>query len=234
MQFSAVIFDFNGVLLWDSPFHEEAWQTTALTLRRLRLSEQEIAEHVHGRPIAYTLGYLTGRSVVGQELADLTELKESLYRRLCLEHPERFVLSPGAIPLLEALEARHVAHTIATSSEITNLRFFVDRLALANWFAPRLIVYDDGSMPGKPAPDIYLKAAQRLGTPPAQCIVVEDSLSGIEAARAAGIGHIIAIGPRERHAGLRECAGVAEVIESLAEFPLALVVPGAREAENSF
>lgn len=223
MQFSAVIFDFNGVLLWDSPFHEEAWQTTALTLRRVRLTEAEIAEHVHGRPISYTLGYLTGRNITGQELADLTELKESLYRRLCLEHPERFVLSPGAIPLLETLEARRIAHTIATSSEITNLRFFVEKLALTNWFAPKLIVYDDGSMHGKPAPDIYLKAAERLGVEPAQCIVVEDSLSGIEAARAAGIGYIIAIGPREQHAGLLRCAGVTRVIESLEEFPLALL-----------
>ena len=223
MQFSAVIFDFNGVLLWDSPFHEEAWQVAAQTLRRVRLTPAEFAEHVHGRPIAYTLGYLTGRSIAGQELADLTELKESLYRRLCLEHPGQFVLSPGAIALLEALEPHRIAHTIATSSEITNLRFFVEHLALARWFDRTLIVYDDGHMAGKPAPDIYLQAAQRLGVAPAQCIVVEDSLSGIESARAAGIGYVIALGPRERHAQLRACPGVAQVIESLEEFPRALL-----------
>lgn len=225
MHFSAVIFDFNGVLLWDSPFHEEAWQVAAQTLRRLRLSPAEFAEHVHGRPISYTLGYLTGRKICGQELVDLTELKESLYRRLCLEHPERFVLSPGAIPLLENLMRGRVAHTIATSSEITNLRFFVEKLALANWFDPTLIAYDDGHMAGKPAPDIYLRAAAKLGVEPAQCVVVEDSLSGIESARQAGMGCIIALGPEEQHATLRACPGVSQAIVSLEQFPLDLLPP---------
>jgi beta-phosphoglucomutase-like phosphatase (HAD superfamily) len=76
-------------------------------------------------------------------------------------------------------------------------------------------VYDDGSRPGKPAPDIYLHAAHTLGLPPANCVVVEDSVSGLQAAHAAGIGHIVALGPPPTHERLRQTAGVCQVIPSL-------------------
>ena len=61
------------------------------------------------------------------------------------------------------------------------------------WFDPRRIVYDDGTFPGKPAPDIYLRAAERIGLSPSRCIVAEDARSGIEAARRAGAGIIVAV-----------------------------------------
>ena len=58
------------------------------------------------------------------------------------------------------------------------------------WFDPRRIVYDDGTFSGKPAPDIYLRAAERIGLSPSRCIVAEDAPVGIEAARRAGMSVI--------------------------------------------
>ena len=81
------------------------------------------------------------------------------------------------------------------------------------------IVHDDGRLPGKPAPDVYLEAARRLGLPPAACVVVEDSRSGLAAAHAAGIGHIVALGPAAEQDALRALPGVARVISSLAALP---------------
>jgi len=83
--------------------------------------------------------------------------------------------------------------------------------------------YDNGSTPGKPAPDMYLEAARRIGLEPAQCIVVEDSDSGIKAAHAAGIGFIVALGPADTHHGLTKLKGVNRVVESLEEFPVELL-----------
>ncbi len=69
----------------------------------------------------------------------------------------------------------------------------------------------------KPAPDIYLQAARNLAVAPAHCVVVEDSRSGIQAAYAAGIGHIIALGPSQGHAQLTCLEGVDKVVENLAQ-----------------
>jgi HAD superfamily hydrolase (TIGR01509 family) len=211
------------VLLWDAALHVRAWNAVAKELRGREMSDDEASLHMLGRPNAYIASYLAGRTVTGQQLRELSERKESLYRRLCLEDPESFVLSPGAAELLQALKERAVPRTIATSSEQTNLDFFVTHLGLARWFDTTQIVYDDGRRPGKPAPDVYLEAAHNIGVPPAECVVVEDAIAGVEAARAAGIGYIIGIGPSDVCATLEACDGVAATIASLAGFPRELL-----------
>jgi HAD superfamily hydrolase (TIGR01509 family) len=134
------------------------------------------------------------------------------------------VLSPGAEDLLAALARARVARTIATSSEITNVRFFIEHLRLDRWFDTDKIVYDDGSRPGKPAPDVYLAAAQRIGVAAGDCVVVEDAVSGVESARAAGIRCIVGIGGAEGHARLLESQGAARVIDTLMDFPRELLL----------
>jgi beta-phosphoglucomutase-like phosphatase (HAD superfamily) len=77
----------------------------------------------------------------------------------------------------------------------------------------------DGVRPGKPAPDVYLAAARNIGIVPSECVVVEDAVSGLAAAYAAGIGYIVAIGARAEFPRLLACDGVAVAIESLRDFP---------------
>ena len=219
MTYQGIIFDFNGVLLLDARFHELSWQAVALKLRGTEMTDEEFALHMHGRTNGYVHSYLAGRSIEGQELRDLVQVKESLYRELCLQHPRAFVLSPGAVDLLDTLATRGVARNIATSSELSNLDFFRQHLALDRWFDFTNIVYDDGVRDGKPAPDMYLAAARNIGLSPQQCVVIEDAISGIQSAHAAGIGFIIGLGLPATHAKLLAQEGVAAVIESLAHFP---------------
>ncbi|MEC5387287.1 HAD family phosphatase [Uliginosibacterium sp. H3] len=219
MTFKGIIFDFNGVLLWDAHLHELAWQRFARELRGTEFTPEEFLAHVHGRTNSHILSHLTGRTLMGEELHTLTQAKESFYRRLCLEQPEVFKLSPGAIELLDFLVAHNVPRTIATASERTNLDFFIQHLQLAGWFDTELIVYDDGTFPGKPAPDMYARAASNLKLPPQECIVVEDAISGFRSAQAAGIGHIVALGPLTSSERLAACEGVSAVITSLSELP---------------
>lgn len=118
---------------------------------------------------------------------------------------------------IDIIASRRIPHTIATASEKTNVLFFFEHLQLDKWFDVEKVVYDDGTLPGKPAPDIYLRVAQKLGLNPNDCIVVEDAQSGIKSAESAGIGKIVALGPQERHTQLLQLKGVDEVISNLSE-----------------
>jgi HAD superfamily hydrolase (TIGR01509 family) len=219
MRFQGIVFDFNGVLWWDTHLQDLSWQQFSAGLRGTPLSAAEMSVHVYGRNNRYTLEYLTGRAIEAGELDELVQEKEAVYRRLCLAEGEKFRLSPGAVELLDWLAARHIPRTIATASERTNLDFFVSHLHLDRWFDVERIVYDDGTRPGKPAPDLYLQAAAAIRLAPRRCVVVEDSQSGLRAARAAGAGYLIALGPADRHAQLAGSEGVSLVIETLGQVP---------------
>ncbi len=218
MHFTGVIFDFNGVLLWDAHLHFEAWQESAVLLRGKALTEGEFRLHVHGRTNSSILTYLVG-PIDREEEARLVQVKESAYRALCLSRAADFVLSPGAPELLDHLAERGTPMTIATASEASNVDFFFQHLKLGRWFERDRVTYDNDLLAGKPAPDIYLAAARCLGLHPGLCIVVEDAVSGLAAAYAAGIGYIIALGPHEEHQRLKAYAGVNQVIEDLRAFP---------------
>jgi beta-phosphoglucomutase-like phosphatase (HAD superfamily) len=192
--YRGLIFDFNGVLWWDNALQEEAWRLFAGEVRERPFTEAEMAVHMHGRPNSDVLAYLLDRPLEAAQVAAYTQQKEAIYRRLCLAQGDGFRLSPGAVTLLDFLQAHAIPHTIATASEKSNLDFFIHHLQLKRWFDPAQIVYDDGTFPGKPAPDIYQKAAANLGLPPSACVVVEDSQAGLRAAHAAGIGYLVALG----------------------------------------
>lgn len=217
--YAGIIFDFNGVLLWDTELHEQVWRDFSRMLRGTPLSPDEIRHRVHGRPNKTILEYILGKTLRENEAHKLIREKESRYRRLCLERPDEFTLSPGAEKLLDWLVEHNIPHTIATASEQVNVKFFIERLCLAKWFDPDKIVLDDGRLPGKPAPDIYLKAAENLDLSPSHCVVVEDSVSGIEAAYRAGIGRIYALGPKEQHQRLQALEGTCQAICHVGEIP---------------
>jgi beta-phosphoglucomutase len=208
-----VLFDCNGVLLLDSHLQEQAWQEMARPLRGRELSEHEIRHVVHGRTNRDILAHLLGRAPSAAELAELAEQKEAAYRRDCLAAGDVFRLASGAEPLLDRLRAAGVPRAIATSSPRANVDFFVAHLELERWFTREAIVHDDGSFPGKPAPDIYRIAAARLQLAPAACVVIEDAVSVVEAARRAGCCRVIAIGGAAPD-------GVALAIERLDQFPI--------------
>ena len=129
--------------------------------------------------------------------------------------------SLGFVSLANLPKLRHnIPHTIATASGKENMDFFFEHLYLDRWFARAQIIYDDGSRPGKPAPETYLQAAMNLRLKPADCVVVEDSLSGIQSAQTAGIGYIIALGPVDQQARLRGLDGVDRVVDNLGKLDL--------------
>lgn len=214
-KYRGLIFDFNGVLLLDQPLHDRIWSQIAVGIRGKELTEDEIRKLFHGRTNKSVLEYLLGRTIEGDELETWITKKESQYQEVAKQLGSEYRLSLGATELLDALKARNIPFTIATSSPKMNVDFFNKVLHLDRWFDMTKVVHDDNTFPSKPAPDIYLRAAEKLSLKPEDCVVIEDARSGIASAHAAGIGHIIAIGPKESHESLRKIMGVSEIIETL-------------------
>ncbi|HEX2952569.1 MAG TPA: HAD family phosphatase [Bacillota bacterium] len=228
MHYKGIIFDFNGTLFWDSDKHTVAWKTMAAKLRREALTDEEMVQKLQGRPNPAIIEYLSGKRLDDANIFAISMEKEQIYRQLCHDDPHGCRLAPGASELLDFLKKHNIPRTIATSSERTNLDFYLETFKLAQWFDPNRIVYDDGSIvAGKPAPDIYFKAADWLHLKPQDCIVVEDSLAGIRSAYRAGIGYIVAIGPEEKRA---ELTGIPEkniVISDFSELDRKILLPNA-------
>ncbi len=220
MRYRGVIFDFNGVLLWDTLWHDEAWKNVSGDLRGIPFSEEEMQNNVHGKANKDVFSYVLGKDIDGDELHSHIKMKETAYQGIALSKADDFRLSPGAENLFELLKENRIPFTIGTSSPEINVRFYVHNLHLDKWFNVEKIAFDDGTVPGKPAPDIFLRAAEKISVPIEKCVVIEDSRSGIKAAQNAGAGKIIGLGPREKHTDLMSI-GAHKTIESLAEMSLA-------------
>lgn len=195
MNFKGILFDFNGTLFLDSPLHEEAWIAMAAKLRLEPLTVEEFQLHGHGRTNKTIITYLLGREPNMEEFQAIVEEKEAMYRNRCLKHPESFKLAPGVISLLDEVKAAGIPTTIATGSYAPNVDFYFEHLNLGKWFCRDWVVLDDGTYPGKPAPDIWHLASGKLGLQAGECLVFEDSYSGIKAAYDAGIVKIVAVEP---------------------------------------
>lgn len=218
MKYAGVIFDFNGTLFFDSDKQEASWRSYSEKVRGYPLSEEEMLYNMHGRPNKAVLEYLTGQPIEQERLLKMGQEKEQCYRDMCMEDIQNVKLTPGAVELFEFMTVQKIPFTIATASEIVNVRFFFEIFELDKWFAFEKVVYDDGVIRGKPEPDIYLQAAAKIGIAPRKCIVIEDALSGIEAAYRADIGKIVAIGPQCNHEHLKKNRGVSAVITDFTEF----------------
>ena len=218
MKYKGIIFDYNGTLFFDSKKHYDAWKLFSKQLRGYEFSDDEMRNHMFGRTNEDIISYAIGKKPDRELCQKLAKEKESLYRQMCLKDRENFHFAPYATDFLDFLCEKNIPHTIATMSEKDNVDFYIKEMNLPKWFDVSKIVYDDGTIPGKPAPDIYLKAAKNLNLLPEQCIVVEDAVSGIKAAKNAGIGYIVAIASLESKELYKNMSEVNEIISVYSQF----------------
>ena len=218
MKYKGIIFDYNGTLFYESKKHYDAWKLFSKQLRGYEFSDDEMRNHMFGRTNEDIISYAIGKKPDRELCQKLAKEKESLYRQMCLKDRENFHFAPYATDFLDFLCEKNIPHTIATMSEKDNVDFYIKEMNLPKWFDVSKIVYDDGTIPGKPAPDIYLKAAKNLNLLPEQCIVVEDAVSGIKAAKNAGIGYIVAIASLESKELYKNMSEVNEIISDYSQF----------------
>jgi beta-phosphoglucomutase-like phosphatase (HAD superfamily) len=209
------IFDFNGTLFWDADKHLRAWKIFAREKCGEELSDERYFENMEGRNDRHAFAYLFGQGMSEEKILELTEIKEAMYRASCFEDRENMKLAEGAPKLFDFLAARGIPRTIATASCKSNVDFYVKEFLLSKWFDASKIIYDDGTIPGKPAPDFYARAARAIGVPARECVVAEDSVPGVMSAHRAGAGHIVVVAPGERR---RMFEGMDEVGAIIADF----------------
>ena len=218
MFYKGIIFDFNGTLFWDSEKHLEAWREFSKRLRSYPFTDEEMRDYMFGRTNEDIIAYLIGKRPTKELVETFGQEKEAVYRQMCRDDAENTHLAPYAVEFLNWLKENNIPRTIATMSEKANVDFYIQEFNLAKWFDIDKIVYADGKIKGKPAPDIYLKAAQNLGFKPQDCVIVEDAVSGIEAARAAGAGKIVAIASMESPDLYKKIPAVDLIINDFKDF----------------
>ncbi|MBD5135984.1 MAG: HAD family phosphatase [Lachnospiraceae bacterium] len=205
-----IIFDFNGTMFFDEKFQNMSWRNFLEKKTNRFITDDEFQEYIHGRNVDTTLSYFLNQTFSRNEIIKLEEEKEFIYRSMCLESPD-FKLADGLPEFLDELTKRKIPITIATASGYTNVKFFFEYLHLDNWFIIDNVVFNDGTLNGKPEPDLYLKAAKNIGADINKCIIFEDSKSGIESARRANAYKIIGVASMQSPKALLE-SGVAATI----------------------
>ena len=213
-----IIFDFNGTLYWDSQLHYDAWLEFSKMIRGASFTQEEMRANMFGHTNSDIIEYAIGKKPTPEMVEKYAKEKEALYRKRCLEKPEEFKLADGAIELLDYLKENNVPRTIATMSEWDNVEFYIKEFGLEKWFDLDKIVYSDGSFAGKPAPDIFLIAAKKIGVEPKDCVVIEDALAGINSAKNAGIGEIYAMASLEPIEFYQNVEGLSGILKNFHEF----------------
>jgi len=185
------IFDLDGVLTDTAEYHYRGWKRLAQE-ENLPFSRED-NEHLRGIPRRESLMLiLKDRRVPETKIVEMMARKNNYYLELIREISPRDLL-PGARELLE--EIHRAGLKIALGSASKNAAEVLDRLGIRSLFDA---ISDGHSVERqKPAPDLFLHAAQQLGHSPRECVVIEDAAAGIEAARAGGF-YSIGLGPAER------------------------------------
>ena len=177
---STCIFDMDGVLIDSGAHHRSAWRAL---LDELGIqAEPEFWRLTIGRPAEEAVPLLLGRRMPSSEARRLALRKRDLYAGFAA----RGLLSvPGVAEFVGTLVRLGVPRAVGTSATRGDVENLLGALALRPHF--EIIVTAEDVRFGKPDPEVYLECARRLGAPPAVCLVFEDSLVGVQAARSAGM-----------------------------------------------
>ena len=178
----AVIWDLDGVVIDSEEDHKKAWQRLA----------RETGKEFSDEQFAATFGWRNDAivptvwgTVTNEELQELADRKEMYYRDY-VRQTVSFL--PGAQELMSALHEAGYPQAIGSSAPIANIELIKEVLGLERYI--NAFVSGETVPHGKPAPDIFLKAAKELAIEPKQCLVIEDAVAGVAAARAGGMSSI--------------------------------------------
>jgi HAD superfamily hydrolase (TIGR01509 family) len=206
-----VIFDCDGVLV-DSEIVSFEAESAAFAEVGIDVTGEELLARFLGMSSASIFAAIEAER--GVRLP--ADFPARAARRIREAFEQRLRPIPGVGELLESLALRKC---VASSSEPARIRHSLALARLLHHFEPHIFSATQVKR-GKPAPDLFLLAAESMGTPPGRCLVIEDSVAGITAARAAGMAVLGFSGGghcRDGHAGRLRSAGAAEVCATMAE-----------------
>ena len=180
MKVEGAVFDLDGTLVDNIRFHFEAFRVLA-SRHGVAAMDDATFQSFNGLKNEDIFPRFLGRELTRKEIAALSEEKESTYRAL---YAPKLVPHRGATELLDRLRSAGVKLAVASSAPPANRSMVLDGLAWSERFDA--VVASEG-LRGKPAPDIFLAAADGMGVAPTACVAFEDAANGIRAAAAAGM-----------------------------------------------
>lgn len=188
----AVIFDFNGTLFWDSEINYQSWCNFIKKNLNKEYTREDFSV-LNGRTTAETLEILYNKKLDIEKINKLTTEKDREYLNIINQDIKSVTLAPGVENLINNLIEKNIKIAIATSAQPSIMVEYEKIFKLSRFFEEKLIISNDGSYPSKPDPSIYIEAIKRLNVNPKDCVVFEDTKSGIISAFKAKIGKIIAV-----------------------------------------
>lgn len=200
----AVIFDMDGVLIDSHPIHREAWRELLCILDKPQC-ESQLDFILEGAKREEILRHFLG-DLEQHKIAEYSRMKENLFRKK-MDHVRTL---PGVEEFLGELRLASIPRAIATSATRSRTHDMLQRLGLIENFSA--IVTGDDVHKGKPDPAVFEMAARWLGLAPAQVVVFEDAVSGVQAAKAAGM-KCVGIGEGQRLQKLREAGAELVVLD---------------------
>jgi beta-phosphoglucomutase len=210
----AVVFDFDGVIVRSEPLHYRTF-CEALAPLGIRIEKGRWYRDFAGTGSHNIISRLLRENGVEADLEALVRQRKELFARRVDEGGLR--PNPGLRAFLRRIRARGIRTAIASGGHRDNIRHILSKIGLDNHFDA--IVGGEEAENRKPHPEIFLLAAKRLGLAPQDCVAVEDSIPGSEAAAAAGMALVCFRSP----ASISLKNHCAKIIDSFSEFPLKLL-----------
>lgn len=207
----AVIFDMDGVIIDSEPIHFEVDMQTMRDLG-FDISSEELEKYV-GTTNEYMFSDLKNKYNIKQSIEEIINYKVELTKKKVIQSD----LEPieGIKELLVDLKNKNISTAIASSSPRNFIDVVVSKFNLQDYF--NFIVSGEEVHNGKPAPDIYIETAKKLGLPPEKCTVIEDSRNGVLAAKAAGMK---CIGFQNVNSGNQDLSKADNIVKSITEIKI--------------
>lgn len=177
----AALFDWDGVIIDSSTHHEESWERLAREIDK-PLPEDHF-KRSFGRKNEFIIPEILEWTTETTRIRELSLRKEALYREVVAERGVEPL--PGVRTWLDRLREAGIPCAIGSSTHLANIQLSLSMIGLAEYFSA--MVTSEDVKQGKPHPDVFLRAAAKLGAEPTRSVVFEDALVGIQAARAGGM-----------------------------------------------
>ena len=197
----------DGVIADTAPYHLKAWQEV-FREREVNFTGEDF-RHTFGQRNDTIIKSTLGGDISQREMDAIASKKEKKFRRRI---KERITPSSGAIELMTSLRKRGFQMALASSAPMENIQLVIETLGISDCF--QTIICDRDVTEGKPSPQVFLLAAERLGVEPGDCIVIEDAVAGVTAAKRAGMYCLALASTHPRHS-LMEADLVIDTLEGL-------------------
>ena len=169
----------DGTIVDSLPCHKRAWIVTFA--KRGRDFTDDDFEWANGRKNEEIIPHFMGK-MSPEEVNAIADEKEATYRRFVKENIKAL---PGAVELIQSLAKAKMQLALVSSTPKENIELITEKLGIKKYFS--LFINGDDVKEGKPSPRAFLLAAEKLGVEPKNCVVIEDAIVGVQAAKRAGM-----------------------------------------------